>query len=73
MSARYVMCINNEGYLVSLTLRRVYKIISTAKEEQGGWVRVVDDTEEDFLFPAARFVPVQIPEEAEQSFELVVA
>jgi hypothetical protein len=72
MSARYVMCINNEGYLVSLTLRRVYKVISTEQEEQGGWLRVVDDTEEDYLFPASRFVTVQIPVEAERSFELEV-
>jgi hypothetical protein len=67
------MCINNDGYLVSLTLRRVYKVISTEKEEQNGWVRVVDDTEEDYLFPASRFVPVQIPKEAEPSFDLVTA
>lgn len=66
MNAKYVMCINNEGYLASLTLRRVYKVISTEKEEQRGWLRVVDDTEEDYLFPATRFVPVQIP--AERSF-----
>jgi hypothetical protein len=31
----------------------------------------VDDTEEDYLFPATRFVPVQIPAEAEQSFGMV--
>jgi hypothetical protein len=67
------MCINNADYLVSLTLRRVYKVISTEKEEQGGWLRVVDDTDEDYLFPATRFVPVQIPQEAEQSFELATA
>jgi hypothetical protein len=73
MSAKYVMCINNEGYLVSLTLRRVYKVISTEEEEQGGWLRIVDDTEEGYLFPAKKFVPVQIPEEAERSFELVSA
>jgi hypothetical protein len=64
------MCIDNAGYLASLTLRRVYKVISTEKEEQGGWLRVVDDTDEDYLFPASRFVPVQLSEEAEQSFAL---
>jgi hypothetical protein len=73
MSARYVMCINNEGYGISLTPRKVYKVISTEKEEQGGWVRVVDDTDEAYLFPAARFVSVELSEEAAHSFELVVA
>lgn len=62
--------INNKDYLASLTLRRMYNVISTEREEQGGWLRVVDDTDEDYLFPAIRFVPVQIPVEAEQSIEL---
>ena len=73
MTTNYVMCINNEGYLASLTTRRVYKDIATEKEHQGGWVRVVDDTDEDYLFPAARFVPVHFSPEAEQSFELATA
>jgi hypothetical protein len=70
MKPKYVMCMNNAGYLVSLTRRRVYKNIASEQEAQGGWVRVVDDTEEDYLFPASRFVPVQIPQEAEQDFDL---
>jgi hypothetical protein len=71
VSAKYVMCINNKDYAISLALRKVYKVISTAKEEQGGWVRVVDDTDEDYLFPAARFVTVMLSDEAEQSFALI--
>ena len=73
MKAKYVMCMDNAGVQVSLTRRRVYKNIASEQEAQGGWVRVVDDTEEDYLFPATRFVPVQIPEEAEQEFDLETA
>jgi hypothetical protein len=69
----YVMCIDNSNYLVSLTLHKVYKVIPDAKADARGWLRIVDDTEGSYLFPARKFVEVQIPVEAERSFELVVA
>ncbi|MCC6453689.1 MAG: hypothetical protein IT328_01975 [Caldilineaceae bacterium] len=69
---QYVMCINNAGYLVSLTLHKVYKVIPDEKGERHAMIRIVDDTGEDYLFPVSRFVPVQIPEVAEQSFDLAV-
>ena len=67
------MYINNTGYLMSLTLRRVYKVVPDEKGEARGWIRVIDDTNEDYLFPQSRFVPVQIPAEAEPSFKLEIA
>lgn len=71
--AKYVMCVNNTGYLASLTLRRVYKVIPDEKGENRGMIRIMDDTGEDYLFPTSAFVPVQIPEGAERSFDLAVA
>ncbi|MCC6458071.1 MAG: hypothetical protein IT328_24175 [Caldilineaceae bacterium] len=47
--------------------------MSDEKEEQGGWLRIVDETGEDYLYSARHFVPVQIPQEAEQTFDLEVA
>jgi hypothetical protein len=73
MNARYMMCVANEGNEVSLTLRRVYKVIPDEKGEKRKMIRIVDDTGEDYLFSASAFVPVQIPEEAEHNFELAVA
>jgi hypothetical protein len=68
-----MMCVANEGNEVSLTLRRVYKVIPDEKGEKRKMIRIVDDTGEDYLFPASAFVQVQIPEAAEQSFDLAVA
>lgn len=73
MSAKFVMCINNKAYPRDLALRKVYKDIATEQESLGGWVRVVDETGEDYLYPTSGFVPVQLPVEAEQSFELATA
>ncbi len=73
MSARYVMCINNKAYPVSLTLHKVYKVIPDARGEEFGKIRIVDESGEDYLFPEKFFVTVIVPEIAEQSFELEVA
>lgn len=73
MNSKFVMCISNKGYEHDLILHKVYKDIATEKEAQNGWVRVMDETGEDYLYYADCFVPVQIPKEAEQSFELAVA
>ena len=73
MNAKYVMCIANGGNEVSLTLRRVYKVIPDDGAAARKMIRLVDDTDEAYWFPASCFVPVQLSEEAEQSFELVVA
>lgn len=72
MNAKFVMCINNKSYSRDLALHKVYKVIPDAKGEASGWIRIVDETGEDYLYAAKYFVPVQIPEEAEQSFELEV-
>jgi hypothetical protein len=67
------MCIANGGYEVSLTLRRVYKVIPNEKAEKRKMVQIVDDTGEAYWFSASGFVPVELSEEAESSFELVLA
>jgi hypothetical protein len=73
MNNKYIMCIDNSNYLVSLTLHKVYKVIADESAAAHGWVRLVDDTEESYLFPIRRFVEVTIPQEAEASFALAVA
>lgn len=69
--SKYVMCIANGGNEASLTLRRVYKVIPDKDAEARKMIKIVDDTDEAYWFSASCFVPVELPEESEQSFELV--
>jgi hypothetical protein len=73
MKAKFIMCINNEGYPLDLTVHKVYKVIPDARAEQRKMVRIVDDSGEDYLHSASRFAPVQLSEEAEQNFAVVTA
>lgn len=73
MSEKYVMCIDNQGYPLDLTVHKVYKVISDPAGEEVHMIRIVDDSGEDYLHDVSRFVPVQLSAEAERSFELEVA
>jgi hypothetical protein len=54
------MCIDNQGYLASLEIGKVYRTFP-ADSDIPNWIRVVDESGEDYLFPAKRFVPMVVP------------
>lgn len=68
----YLRCISNKGFiwqngklldeeLVSLTVGKLYKVISTTTEErERGFIRVIDNSGEDYLYPMNRFETVTI-------------
>ena len=66
--AQFVVCINNEGYPASLELRKIYLILPDEKAAKHSLMRVVDESGEDFLYPERFFVPIQLPQAAEEAF-----
>ena len=63
---RYVLCVENAGNEVSLEVGKVYRQIRPHKDDMESWVRVIDESGEDYLFPAKRFVPVDLPAKAKR-------
>ncbi len=63
---RYVVCIRNEGYEESLELRKIYESLEDPKAERDGMIRVVDE-DEDYLYPAPWFVPIDLPHKVEEA------
>jgi hypothetical protein len=57
----FMLCVNNEGFPASLELRKVYQSIRDAEAESHRMVRVIDESGEDYLFPANFFVPIELP------------
>jgi hypothetical protein len=64
----FVLCIENEGYPASLELRKVYQTLDDPAAAEHGFLRVIDESGEDYLYPARFFVPIQVPQEAERVF-----
>jgi hypothetical protein len=60
-ASNYVVCINNEGYEVSLEPRKIYRVLKDERARKSGQVRVIDESGEDYLFPAELFVSIKLP------------
>lgn len=57
----FVVCISNAGYPASLELHKIYRVVQDPDAARDGDVRVVDESGDDYLYPAAWFVPVELP------------
>jgi hypothetical protein len=61
---RYALCLKNRGYAAALEVRKVYRVISDHVAEGRGLVRVIDESGEDYLYPAGFFLPLELPRAA---------
>jgi hypothetical protein len=57
----YAVCVANEGY-EDLEVWKVYPVLPDATAAGVGCIRVIDESGEDYLYPADHFAPVQFPE-----------
>ena len=64
---RFVVCLDNEGYKASLEVGKLYRLIPDEKAAAHGYVRVVDESGEDYAFAATRFHPVELPQSVERA------
>ena len=55
------VCIANTGY-DDLAVCKVYRVLSDAKAAEVGCLRVIDESGEDYLYPADRFMILDLPE-----------
>jgi hypothetical protein len=60
--AKFLVCVDNSGYEASLERNKIYVALPDASAERDGDVRVVDESGEDYLFSAARFVAIDVPQ-----------
>ena len=57
---RFVLCIRNEG-CDDLELRKVYQVVADPDAAKEGYVRIIDESGEDYLYPEDYFVPIDVP------------
>lgn len=58
---RLFICLDNMGYEASLELRKIYISLPDATAEQHGQLRIIDESGEDYLYPATRFIAADLP------------
>jgi hypothetical protein len=68
--ARLVVCVTNTGYPVSLERRKIYQVLSDRQAAAHGLMRVIDESGEDYLYPADWFVPITLPQSTVKALAL---
>jgi hypothetical protein len=56
----FVVCVNPTGH-DDLQVRRLYQVLPDVSASRSHFVRVIDDSGEDYLYPASCFVAVDLP------------
>lgn len=65
----FVLCIENKD-CEDLEKRKVYQVIPDKEAEEEGFIRVIDESGEDYLYPRSYFIAVQLPQEAQEALQL---
>ena len=58
---QFALCLNNEGYPASLEVGKLYRVIPDDEAAAHGYIRIIDESGEDYAFTANRFHLVQLP------------
>jgi hypothetical protein len=67
ITEKFVICLNNREYPSSLELHKVYRVLPDVDADIDGDIRIIDESGEDYLYPADYFVSVNLPREVKES------
>jgi hypothetical protein len=62
-----VVCIDNSGYKASLELHKIYRVVPDPEALEDGDLRIVDESGEDYLYSANRFIAIDVPGSLERA------
>jgi len=65
----YALCVENRD-CEDLDKRKIYQILYDEEAQKEGYLRVLDESGENYLYPASYFIPVQLPVEAQEALRL---
>ena len=64
---KFAVCIENDDYEAPLELHKIYRVLADKDAEVDGDIRVIDESGEDYLYPADWFVFIELPHALEKS------
>ena len=69
-SGRFVVCVRNQEYPASLEVRKLYPLMRDTVAARHGLVRVIDESGEDYLYPAEYFVVLRLPHSVKRALAI---
>ncbi len=64
--SRFVVCVRNED-CEDLEVRKIYRVLPDEAAAEDGYIRVIDESGEDYLYPTSYFFSVELPQAAEEA------
>ena len=63
---RFAICVDNTEYPAALELHKIYRVLPDEEAARDGDVRVIDESGEDYLYPAEYFILIVLPDNVER-------
>jgi len=64
----FMLCIENKD-CEDLERRKIYQILPDDEALKEGYLRVIDESGEDYLYPESYFILVQLPREVQEALQ----
>lgn len=62
-----MVCVDNGEYPTSLHLHKIYRVLVDEDAATDDDLRVVDESGEDYIYPASMFLPIELPSATEEA------
>ena len=66
---RFALCMDNKD-CEDLEKRKIYQVIPDEQAAKEGYLRVIDESGEDYLYPESYFILIQLPREAQEALRV---
>jgi len=66
----FAVCLRSTGFAASLEVRKLYAVVEDPESEADALIRVIDESGEDYLYPARLFQRLTLPAEIQRALRL---
>ena len=66
---KFALCVKNRD-CQDLDKRKIYQILPDDNAEEEGYLRIIDESGEDYLYPQSYFILISLPREAEKALQV---
>ena len=67
----FALCVENKD-CEDLEKRKIYQVLPDEEAEKEGYLRVIDESGEDYLYPQSYFILVPLPRKAQEALRAAI-
>jgi hypothetical protein len=71
LKRQFAICIDNTDYAASLIVKKIYEVLPDEEAAKDDFIRIIDESGEDYLYHVSHFILIELPLEVEQALVAV--